>query len=158
MVVRQLDAGDVETLRTIRLEALRTDPDSFGSTLEREENRTDDDWRTWLGRGATFVAEDDDGASGLVCAIPHTEAVVGLYAMFVSSRARGTGTARALVEAATVWAAGTGAGRVTLLVTDGNTPAIRLYESCGFAFTGRRESRDRDGATELEMARVIGRA
>ncbi len=41
------------------------------------------------------------------------------------------------------------------MVIEGNTPAISLYESCGFAFTGLRQSRDRDGATELEMARVI---
>ena len=41
------------------------------------------------------------------------------------------------------------------MVIEGNAPAINLYESCGFTFTGLRQSRDRDGATELEMAHVI---
>ena len=68
MVVRRLTPTDVDTLRAIRLEALRTDPDVFGSTLEREEGRSDDEWRAWLGRGVTFVAEVDGEPSGLVVA------------------------------------------------------------------------------------------
>ena len=81
--------------------------------------------------------------------------VVALLAMFVSSRARRSGVGQALIEATVEWAASAGAERVVLLVIEDNTPAIRLYESCGFAFTGARQSRDRDDATELEMARVI---
>jgi GNAT superfamily N-acetyltransferase len=154
--VRQLTPNDIDTLRTIRLEALRSDPDAFGSTLEREEGRSDDDWRAWLGRGATFVAEVDGAPSGLVVAsAPNDPSTVGLYAMFVSARARGAGVGRALAEAAVAWATGTGAERVVLMVIEGNTPAIRLYESCGFAFTGVREPRERDGAIELEMACVV---
>ena len=30
------------------------------------------------------------------------------------------------------------------MVIEGNAPAINLYESCGFTFTGLRQSRDRD--------------
>ncbi len=156
MRVRQLTPTDIDTLRSIRLEALRTDPDAFGSTLEREEGRSDDDWRAWLGRGATFVGEVDGEPSGLVVALAQDDrSTVALLAMFVSARARRAGVGRALVEAAVGWAANTGAERVVLMVIDGNTPAIRLYESCGFVFTGGRVSRERDGATELGMARVI---
>ncbi len=156
MVVRQLGIDDVDILRTIRLEALRSDPDAFGSTLEREESRTEDDWRAWLGRGATFAADADDGPAGLVVAIPGNDPrTVGIYAMFVSARARQQGIGRALVEAAVEWAASTGAERATLLVIDGNTLAAALYESCGFAYTGESERRERDGAVELAMARVI---
>jgi GNAT superfamily N-acetyltransferase len=153
VLVRRLTPTDIDTLRAIRLEALRTDPDAFGSTLEREEGRGDDDWRAWLGRGATFVA---DGPVGLVVALPQDDpGTVALLAMFVSPRARRAGVGQALVEAAVEWATSTGAERVVLMVIEGNTPAISLYESCGFAFTGLRQSRGRDGATELEMVRVI---
>jgi GNAT superfamily N-acetyltransferase len=154
--VRRLAPADGETLRTIRLEALRSDPDAFGSTLEREESRSDDDWRAWLGRGATFVAETDDGPVGLIVAIPHDDpTTVGIYAMFVSSRARRGGVGRALVEAAIEWATGRDAERVTLMVIDGNEPASKLYESCGFTYSGESERRERDGAVELAMSRVI---
>jgi GNAT superfamily N-acetyltransferase len=150
--VRRLAPADVETLRTIRLEALRSDPDAFGSTLEREEGRSDDDWQAWLGRGATFVAETDDGPVGLIVARPHDDpTTVGIYAMFVSSRARRGGAGRALVEAAIEWATDSGAEQLTLMVIDSNEPASKLYESC----SGESERRERDGAVELAMTRVI---
>jgi GNAT superfamily N-acetyltransferase len=153
--VRRLAPADVETLRTIRLEALRSDPDAFGSTLEREEGRSDDDWRAWLGRGATFVAETDDGPVGLIVARPHDDpTTVGIYAMFVSSRARRRGIGRALVEAAIEWAASSGATQVTLMVIDRNESASKLYKSCGFIYSGQSERRERDGAVELAMTRV----
>jgi GNAT superfamily N-acetyltransferase len=153
--VRRLAPADVETLRTIRLEALRSDPDAFGSTLEREEGRSDDDWRAWLGRGATFVAETDDGPVGLIVAIPHDDpATVGIYAMFVSSRSRRRGVGRSLVEAAVDWANDRGAEQVTLMVIDRNEAASKLYESCGFTYSGESERRERDGAVELTMTRV----
>ena len=157
MLVRQLTPNDIETLRAIRLEALRTDPDAFGSTLEREEGRSDDDWRAWLGRGVTFVAEVDGEPSGLVVALAQDDdpSTCGIYAMFVTTRARRSGVGQALVEAAVDWAASVRAERVVLMVIEGNAPAINLYKSCGFTFTGLRQSRDRDGATELEMAHVI---
>lgn len=156
MQVRRLDPADVATLRTIRLEALRSDPDAFGSSLEREEGRTDADWRTWLGRGATFVAEEQGDPVGLVCAVPHADpATVGLYAMFVSSRARRRGVGRALVEVAVEWATTAGAEQVTLMVIEGNDAASTLYESCGFTYSGESERRERDDAVELVMTRVI---
>ena len=157
MLVRRLTPTDVDTLRTIRLEALRTDPDAFGSTLEREEGRSDDDWRAWLGRGATFVADVDGEPSGLVVALAQDDpSIVALLAMFVSSRARRSGVGQALVEAAVEWAANAGAERVVLMVIEGNTPAISALRVVRIRLHRRGvQSRDRDGATELEMARVI---
>ena len=141
---------------TIRLEALRTDPDHVRQHARREEGRSDDDWRAWLGRGATFLSWKTATIRwGLIVAVANDEGDADLYAMFVSPRARRLGVGRALVAAGTAWAAEIGARRVVLMVIEGNTRAISLYESCGFAFTGLRQSRDRDGATELEMARVI---
>ena len=156
MRVRKLGLEDVDTLRAIRLEALRSDPDAFGSTLEREESRTEDDWRRWLGRGATFVAEDDLGPSGLIVAIPHDDArVVGIFAMFVSARVRRHGVGRALMRTAVDWAASTGAARVELMVVEGNEPAASLYEACGFVYSGDAAMRERDGAVERAMVQVI---
>jgi GNAT superfamily N-acetyltransferase len=153
VLVRRLAPTEVDTLRTIRLEALRADPDAFGSTLEREEGRSDDDWRAWLGRGATFVA---DGPVGLVVALPQQDpTTVALLAMFVAGRARRQGVGRALIEAAVEWAESIGGARVTLMVVEHNGSARALYESCGFAYTGEQQTRERDGAIELVMTRVI---
>ena len=57
--------------------------------------------------------------------------------MFVSEALRGQGAGRALVQAALGAAASRpGVLVVTLTVTEGNAPAIALYESCGFRTFG----------------------
>jgi hypothetical protein len=49
-------AGDARNRPPLRLRALREDPDSFGSTLEREQDRLDSDWRIWI--DGTLIAFD----------------------------------------------------------------------------------------------------
>jgi len=156
--IRRLTADDIDILRRIRLDALRSDPDAFGSTLEREESRSDDDWRGWLSRCATFVAEEEDGAIGLVGGIAHDQLpdAAMLISMWVAPARRAGGVGRQLVEAIVNWARGEDKGRVVLNVIEGNDSAIALYEKCGFEFTGEIVRRDRDGATELLMSHRLG--
>ena len=142
----------------MRLRALADAPEAFGSTLEREQARTLDDWRAWLGRGATFVAEGgvaERGAPvGLVSAFPESESLAHLVSMWVDAPARGSGVAGTLVDAALAWTAEAGLGRVHLFVVEGNDRARRLYERHGFRLTGHTITRERDGALELEMERI----
>jgi GNAT superfamily N-acetyltransferase len=154
--IRRLAADDIDLLRAVRLDALRTDPDAFGSTLEREEGRSDEDWMWWVSRCATFVAEDDQGAVGLAGGIPDDARpdVAVLISMWVAPTSRGRGVGRALVEAVVGWATGERKAWLTLHVVEGNGPALALYEKCGFALTGERVTRERDGATELVMTRA----
>jgi ribosomal protein S18 acetylase RimI-like enzyme len=156
--VRRLTTDDIDLLRTIRLEALRTDPDAFGSTLEREESRSDDDWGAWLSRCATFVSEEAREAVGLAGGMideaDGDRAV--LISMWVAPASRGRGVGSALVNAVVEWAATAGKQRVDLLVIEGNAAAIALYEKCAFTFTGEQVHRDRDHAVELMMTRRLG--
>jgi len=41
------------------------------------------------------------------------------------------------------------------MVVERNASARALYESCGFAYSGEQQTRERDGAVELVMTRVI---
>ena len=43
-----LRPATLETVRPLRLRALREDPDAFGSTLAGEERRPDADWHFWV--------------------------------------------------------------------------------------------------------------
>ena len=43
-----LRPATLETVRPLRLRALREDPDAFGSTLESELDRPDADWDFWV--------------------------------------------------------------------------------------------------------------
>jgi GNAT superfamily N-acetyltransferase len=57
-----------------------------------------------------------------------------------------------LLDAVMAWARDLGAERVHLWVTEGNSPAIALYERFGFAFTGESAPVRSDSALkELKM-------
>jgi ribosomal protein S18 acetylase RimI-like enzyme len=148
-------------LRSVRLRALEEAPDAFGSTLERELARTDDDWSRWIEPNPTFLLEAPDlgarGAVGMVAgamdALDPTAAV--LLAMWVDPEFRRTGGADHLVQAVIDWARTNNATTVSLCVIEGNVPAIRLYERTGFTRTGQCRSRERDERTELTMQLVL---
>ena len=97
MTVRRLTASDVDVLRKVRLDALRTDPDAFGSTLEREEGRPDEDWVRWVTtRSAMFVAEDAGESVGLAGGIVDDEQPDRgvLVSMWVAPASRNQGIGR----------------------------------------------------------------
>lgn len=154
---RRLTPDDLPLLKSLRLEALSEDPDAFGSTYEREADRTDEEWQRWFTGGAVFVAESaEHGAVGLVAgrevhaARPRTAQLV---AMWVQPPHRGTGAADALVRAVLRWAASEGIVIVKLDVVGGNVAASKLYVRHGFYPTGNVTERERDGAIEVEMQR-----
>jgi GNAT superfamily N-acetyltransferase len=144
--VRRTTEDDWEALRDVRLRALAEAPYAFGSTLARERDRTEAEWRQWAdrgrsGKGVTFVAVDDERFVGLAGGYPEEEHddAVHLVAMWVDPAARRGGVGRALIEAVVGWARDRGARVVNLWVSDGNDPAIALYRACGFEPTGDRQ-------------------
>jgi GNAT superfamily N-acetyltransferase len=151
--VRRAEIADVPVLWAVRLEALSTDPDAFGSTLEREVHRTEEDWRRWIAPNPTFLLEADGKPRGMVAGVQRAEdaSTVDLMAMWVHPEARGTGAAASLIAAVRQWAGAIGATQVRLKVVENNLRARRCYERCSFRVTGRQFVREKDGATELEM-------
>lgn len=158
VLVRALGPDEVDRYRTVRLEALRADPQAFASSYERELAFDDATWAARLagydGRpGTVFVAEDGgrvDGMVGVGLAPTPGEAV--LWGMWVRPEARGTGAAAALVDAVVGWARRRDAAAVVLWVMRANAAAIARYERSGF-----RPAPDQAGAptaacaTELAM-------
>lgn len=144
MEVRRITSLDAERLRQVRLAALQDAPSAFGSTFAAESSRSQAGWALRADAGsqgsdrATFFAELDGEVVGLAGGYREEPAssVVELVSVWVAPSARGRGVGALLVDAVVAWAAETNASTVALWVTCGNTPAERVYESCGFVATG----------------------
>lgn len=145
MRIIRLTASDVPRYRELMLHAYAAAPDAFVSTAEE---RAGEPYAWWLtrvedpkGLSQAFGAEVGADLVGTVTveysAKPKTGHKALLIGMFVREAARGRGVGRALVQAALgAAAARPGVLVVTLTATDGNEPAIRLYESVGFKSFG----------------------
>ncbi len=136
ITVRRLAGGDWQTLRELRLAALLEAPYAFGSTFERERDRTEQEWRARLDgtASASFAALLDGAPAGLAGGyLPEGEPdTVELFSMWVPPAARGRRIAEQLVGAVVAWARDLGRAEVVLEVTAGNDTASRLYGRCGF--------------------------
>ncbi|KAG8964849.1 hypothetical protein FRC00_000884 [Tulasnella sp. 408] len=153
-VIRQLKPADAPLLRTFRLEALATSPDSFTSTVSREQSFTMDIWEERTARTA-FVFEratspgNDSGDQSNVQEPP--VGMVGYYwaeqgetptailaSLWVHPAHRGKGLGSALVEwvVGRVLPTGTGSAsprrRLQLDVDERNKKVIPMYERLGF--------------------------
>jgi len=152
-----------QRLRDIRLRLLSADPDSFGSTLEREQNYNDEDWAKRSGNPdvATFLLTENGTDYGISVGGPfrsHGRDCAGMYSMWVDPAMRGRGFGVQLVEAVISWAKETGFEELCLEVGDHNAAAIALYERCGFLPTGNTLILDppRDHISEHERRLDLG--
>jgi ribosomal protein S18 acetylase RimI-like enzyme len=140
MGIRALTADDVDTYKAVRLRALRTDPDAFGSNVDRESAFDDATWRSRLSGfqdrpGCIFVdAVDADPctARGVIGIAQPSDRDAMIWGMWVAPEHRRSGAATRLVDAAVAWATERSSSTVTLWVVRTNTAAIKLYERHGF--------------------------
>jgi len=146
ILVRQLTAGDWAQLRAARLAALAEAPYAFASTLAREQEFTDEVWRSRAGSGSTFAAWRGATIVGLATGLPpeatqlaEPEPAWHLVGMWVAPACRGQGVADWLVDAVCEQARQSGAGSVTLWVTEVNDRARAFYRRLGFVPTGGRQ-------------------
>jgi ribosomal protein S18 acetylase RimI-like enzyme len=133
------------------LEAYTQAADAFTSTAEERaseplsywEKRIDDPAGLSAAFGA-FMSPADGAGEALVGTVaiefsakPKTRHKALLIGMYVSPSARGSGAGRALLAAVLKHAEGRpGLLRANLTVTEGNAPAVHLYQSAGFEAYG----------------------
>lgn len=65
--IRQIGKSEWEEFREIRLKALKSDPEVFGSHYEREVNKSKQDWKEWAGaeNQGLFLIYDDEYLIGM---------------------------------------------------------------------------------------------
>jgi GNAT superfamily N-acetyltransferase len=160
--VRGIRASEWGSLRSLRLEALQDSPLSYGSTLEREVLRPDDEWRERAAAGAgaedevAFAAVADGRWVGMARGYLELP-VAHLIAVYVTPDWRRLGIGHAVSQAVIAWARERGASAIVLSVSDWNTGARSVYESIGFTPTGHQQSLPWNQlVTESEMRMELG--
>jgi len=145
MLIRLLTASDALPYRELMLEAYVQAADAFTSTAGERATEPESWWVKRIahpqGLSAAFGALQDTEILGTVAlqysAKPKTRHSALLIGMYVRKQARGNGIGKSLVDAAIQHVnARHGTEVITLTVTEGNEPAIRLYEAAGFQAWG----------------------
>ena len=137
--VRRLAPSEGVAYREIRLEALRLNPEAFGSTFEAESVRPFEHFSERVASCPVFAAfrgAEIVGMAGFLGREGQKDAHKGyLWGMYVRSDARNAGVGRKLAEAVIEYAR----QHVEILqldVVSENEAARRLYESLGFVEYG----------------------
>lgn len=137
--IARLQPSDAEAFRTIRLAALKTTPEAFGSTYDREASRPESAFTDWLSSAVVFGAYDDRRIVGMAGFQQETGPEVAhkafVWGFYVEPAWRGRGVGSALV-AALIEAARDVVEQLTLTVVEGNDAALALYEKFGFSAYG----------------------
>lgn len=159
--VRRLPPADAALYREIRLEALRQNPEAFGSTFEAESVQP----LTWFADRlvaaavfGAFAGSELLGIAGFFNQQGRKQAHKGtLWTMYVRSAARNAGVGRRLAEAV-IDHARRHVELIQLSVVSGNKPARRLYASLGFVEYGiEKNALKQDGRywDEVLMAKPL---
>ncbi|MFF5435499.1 GNAT family N-acetyltransferase [Streptomyces griseofuscus] len=145
--VERVVCEDWAALEELRLRALETDADAFGSTSADERARPEAFWLRRILVSAWFLAWSAEQAIGVAAPVASPNTLTEerhLDTMWVASAWRGRGVGEALVQAVIGHAMAHGATAVSLTVADGNEQARSLYRRMGFRSTGERSPRPRD--------------
>lgn len=133
--LRRLTAADVAAFRALRLEAMTAEPESFGTDIAEERERTVETSAASLTDNALFGAYVDGelvGMAGFHRMKPLREQHKGtVWSMYVRASARGLGLGGRLLRAV-IEHARTEVEVLNLVVVSTNTAAVALYERHGF--------------------------
>jgi len=152
--VRRLCADELEAYRSIRLEAVSSEPAAFASTLNDWIGASDEQWRSRLA-SAVFVAFDQVhqpvGMMELSQRLPSKMRHRGLLAgVYVRKSLRGSGIADKLLDAVSIHAQRLGILQLELAVSAANRAAIRFYARHGFTVAGKISEGLRDGNRAID--------
>jgi ribosomal protein S18 acetylase RimI-like enzyme len=159
--IRQLVPADADLYRGIRLEALQSNPEAYGSTFKVESSKSVTLFADRLTASTVFGAFDGAEIVGIAALLinqgpkeAHKGQLVGMY---VRAKSRNRGIGQQLVEAIIESAR----GRVELIqlaVVSDNLPARRLYSRLGFLEYGtEKKALKQDGRyyDEVLMAKDL---
>jgi ribosomal protein S18 acetylase RimI-like enzyme len=146
-----------ERYRDIRLEALREEPQAFGSTYTDMEQKPPEYWQGRLAEAALgeeswlLFAQEGERLIGMIGAFyDETQETARIIAVYVSKAKRKMGVGKALMEGI-LFKIGkkTGIRKIALGVNQEQSAAVRLYQRFGFIIIDEKEELQGDGKKHL---------
>jgi RimJ/RimL family protein N-acetyltransferase len=147
-------------LRKMRLAALHESPRAFLSSHSEEFGYEEQKWRAEFVRGEWTIEIRDDKPVAFIGVTREQGTPPGecyLEYMWVCPPFRRCGVATDLIKAVLRRLLNQGFATIWLWVLDGNEPARRLYEKCGFTSTGLTQRPRRSPSRSEELMRLIFR-
>jgi GNAT superfamily N-acetyltransferase len=158
VLVSLLRQDEWERLRSIRLRALKENPEAFGADLKEVESRSREDWLKDYNKEDYLVASIDGVDVGML----YIEVLNGdhgatcwIGGCWTDPAFRGNGVMRALFEYIDKHAQEKGWIRQGLGVWVDNLIAINSYKSLGFTFAGEKMPGSREGKFFQHMIRDV---
>ncbi|MDM1296239.1 GNAT family N-acetyltransferase [Sphingobacterium sp. N143] len=157
--LRRLETTAWADYKTIRLEALQTNPEFFGSNYKKESAYNDDDWISLLGNPACaiFGLYDQEvliGMTGVILDRDDSSNAI-LIASFIKEPFRGNGLSKLFYEARITWARQKGCNRITVSHRDGNDASKAANQSFNFKYTHAQDVIWPDGVSAKEYMYVL---
>lgn len=141
--------------RFIRLEALKTEPDMFGSSYERESAYTQSDWISLLQdkSRAIFGLYKKDCIVGLTAVGIRKQSPLEaiFYATYLNSEHRGKGLAELFFPARIEWARRQGCQTLSVSHRAGNKASQSTILRFGFKYSHSEEANWPDGISAAEL-------
>jgi ribosomal protein S18 acetylase RimI-like enzyme len=159
--IRRLVTADGAAFRALRLEALQTYPDAFGSTYEDEVTRPISSFIQQLEKSVVLGGFDHGELAGMIGFYrqsgPKDRHKGVIWGMYVKPRLHGGGLASALLNSA-IELGKMQVEQIQLTVVTTNQRAVRLYEASGFCGYGIEKNALKSGERyfdELLMVRFL---
>ncbi len=157
--IKPLLPADWLPLKSVRLQALMSNPEAFGMTLAEASARTDAEWQdnarrfTRLPPAASFLAYADEMPCGMAnCfTLQDDSRTAEMTAFWVAPQQRGLGVGDALVAAVVSWAKSQGVTTLQAWVVEDNARALGFYRKLGFQETAERQPHTPEPAKQIVL-------
>lgn len=154
--IRQLHESEAPLYKSMRLEAIQTEPAMFRVSIPAEADLTDGDWqkRIKYPRGV-FVLFENEKPIGMTSILLTSEKEGYLGQSYIKKEYRGLGLSALLYKIRMAWAAKLGLEQLIISHRETNTISKAANQRLGFKYTHRETISWLDGSTEDVLYYVL---